>query len=652
MMTRYLPQRITAFLFAGLLFVGLGAAHPSQAQEAENAVLRARDAFGERVGVEQVGLYNENQVRGFSLNDTGSYRIDGLYFLREFQLPDTLLAGVTVKVGVNAARLDYPSPSGVVDYRLKDAKPGDRQLSVNFGLRDYGTKFAESAGSYAPEHGRWGVAGGLQAIFDVRYPNGTSGGNYGIGLVPVFRPADNVRVRVVGSADRSSYDGDYSTISAIPGVLPPRTYGKNLSPPWARVVRKSYNAGVLSDITLSSQWSFAGSVFYSDTQRSPQDFTLVSLRPDFKADATLQPTLDQHTRSLTGGAIAKYQISNNIASHTFSIAARGRQTRDVRDTLPTVRIGQIDANKLVYPARPATPGPVSRIQSNVDQFIGSLSYGASFFDRFEFRSGVHRNRYIKTVTAANGTISRRPENKWLYNASTVFAATSAVTLFANTVKGVEESGIAPPLATNRGEVLAPVVATEYEVGARYEFTPKVNLTLAGFDVTKPTFGLRPDNIFASVGKVNHRGFEFSLSGEIAPGTNIVLGAMKMKPRLSGQLVDRGTIGRAPVAISSSLGLASIDYRLPWAPNWSLDGRVTWQGPRPVNVTNTLNVKGYALLAAGGRYSTDWDGHPLLLRLSVSNLFTDRPFFVQPGGLLGQSPGTTVRLTLRIGLIEN
>ena len=42
----------------------LNAPHHLVAQEPENAVLRARDAFGERVGVEQVGLYNENQVRG------------------------------------------------------------------------------------------------------------------------------------------------------------------------------------------------------------------------------------------------------------------------------------------------------------------------------------------------------------------------------------------------------------------------------------------------------------------------------------------------------------------------------------------------------------------------------------------------------------
>src|SRR3954466_5430217 len=85
----------------------------------DNAVRSAADAFGERVGTEQSGLYSESQVRGFDLNDSGAYRIDGAYFSRASPLDDTVLAGVGVRVGVNAASLAYPAPSGVVNYRLR-----------------------------------------------------------------------------------------------------------------------------------------------------------------------------------------------------------------------------------------------------------------------------------------------------------------------------------------------------------------------------------------------------------------------------------------------------------------------------------------------------------------------------------------------------
>ena len=95
------------------------AAVPAAAQD--NAVSNAADAFGERAGIEQSGLYTENQVRGFDLNDSGAYRIDDAYFSRAQALDDTILAGVSVRVGVNAARLPYPAPSGVVNVFLISA---------------------------------------------------------------------------------------------------------------------------------------------------------------------------------------------------------------------------------------------------------------------------------------------------------------------------------------------------------------------------------------------------------------------------------------------------------------------------------------------------------------------------------------------------
>lgn len=66
-------RRVCLFMHA-LLAIG---AAPAFAQTDTNAVGNAVDAFGERVGIEQIGLYSESQVRGFSLSTTGSYRIDG-----------------------------------------------------------------------------------------------------------------------------------------------------------------------------------------------------------------------------------------------------------------------------------------------------------------------------------------------------------------------------------------------------------------------------------------------------------------------------------------------------------------------------------------------------------------------------------------------
>jgi iron complex outermembrane recepter protein len=115
------------------LSIALALAVASTAAAQDSAVESAADAFGERVGTEQSGLYSESQVRGFDLNDSGAYRIDDAYFSRAAALNDPVLAGVGVRVGVNAVRLAYPAPSGVVNYRLRQAG-GRESAAARCGL--------------------------------------------------------------------------------------------------------------------------------------------------------------------------------------------------------------------------------------------------------------------------------------------------------------------------------------------------------------------------------------------------------------------------------------------------------------------------------------------------------------------------------------
>src|SRR4030095_9804593 len=132
------------------------AAAPAVAQD--SALKSAADAFGERVGTEQSGLYSETQVRGFDLNDSGAYRIDDAYCSRAAALNDPVLAGVGVRVGVNAVRLAYPAPSGVVNYRLRQAGPTN-ELRLSAGMRDFGTRVVQGDGSF--RSGELSLAGGF-----------------------------------------------------------------------------------------------------------------------------------------------------------------------------------------------------------------------------------------------------------------------------------------------------------------------------------------------------------------------------------------------------------------------------------------------------------------------------------------------------------
>jgi iron complex outermembrane receptor protein len=64
-------------MVALLSIVAARSAHAQRASE--NAVTQADDAFGTTIGSEKIGIYNEDDVRGFSPIQAGNARIEGLY---------------------------------------------------------------------------------------------------------------------------------------------------------------------------------------------------------------------------------------------------------------------------------------------------------------------------------------------------------------------------------------------------------------------------------------------------------------------------------------------------------------------------------------------------------------------------------------------
>src|SRR5690349_24230844 len=100
---------------------------PAFAQRADdNALQQAQDAFGTTVGIETIGLYAPEEVRGFSALDAGNERLDGLYFDLQTPLTDHLIDSTAMRVGISSQGYPLPAPTGIVDYRLR--RPGDRRV--------------------------------------------------------------------------------------------------------------------------------------------------------------------------------------------------------------------------------------------------------------------------------------------------------------------------------------------------------------------------------------------------------------------------------------------------------------------------------------------------------------------------------------------
>lgn len=238
----------------------------------------------------------------------------------------------------------------------------------------------------------------------------------------------------------------------------------------------------------------------------------------------------------------------------------------------------------------------------------------------------------------------------MYNLSATWIHDQRTTFFASYVKGLEEAGVAPQNAGNRGEILPPVLAEQYELGVRRALTPRLTLIGAVFDISKPTPGLRSDGVFAFVGTVRHRGAELSLNGRLGDATSVVAGAVAMEPRISGELVDAGRVGAEPAGVSPLIAFVSLDQRLPIA-GLSMDARVSYQGARPANTLNTLETPGFVTVDIGGRYNFPLGHFPAVLRATLANVFDQSEWVAGSGGTMNRTGPRLLRFTLSIPLLQ-
>lgn len=617
------------------------AAVPAAAQD--NAVSNAADAFGERAGIEQSGLYTESQVRGFDLNDSGAYRIDDAYFSRAQALDDTILAGVSVRVGVNAARLPYPAPSGVVNYRLREAGPAN-ELRLTVGLRDFGTKVLQ--GDLSLRAGAFSVAGGVIWRPDWRLARGERGSAINGGAVVGWTIAPGHRLRMFGSVNDREYDGDYAIIPTAGAIPPDSRTLHQYSPSWARTIGTTINLGLLYRGEIHG-FTVDASAFRSRFSLDNADNTLISADAEGNATAvTLRTPKRDYRIANTGEIRLTRAFDMGDFGNQVSLAVRGRRTVTELATSLAIPLGAFDLATGDPPEAAERPWSGTRGEDVVKQYSVSAGYGLTWRDRVQLRFGVHRTRYDKAVRSTSGVASERISNTTDYNISAVVNLTSRFALFGSWVTGLEESGSAPASATNREEVLPPVRTKQFELGARYAITPRLTLIGALFQVSKPTPGFRGDGSFGLVGEVRHRGFETSIAGQVDDATRIVAGLVAFDSDVTGPLVDAGIVGGTAAGISRFVVNANIERRL--SDSLSVDAGLSHLGERWADTENRFRAPAITTLNIGARGRFRLGGRPAELRVLASNITGTGGYLVAPSGLLTPVSPRTVRAILTIG----
>lgn len=245
----------------------------------------------------------------------------------------------------------------------------------------------------------------------------------------------------------------------------------------------------------------------------------------------------------------------------------------------------------------------------------------TFNDQWSSIVGVTRTQ-IKSY--ANDFIYSSPAKKTRYDESKTSPSVSLIykpvpwlTTYATYIEGLQAGGTAPYNAMNAGEIFAPQVSKQYEVGAKATVGDAL-LTLALFNIEKPNGYLDGDMVYTESGTQVNNGLEFSVTGKVTPELTVIGGFTLLDPKVK-DADNKANDGNAPVDVAKQLAKLYAEYDINAVPGLALTGGAFYTGKQYTDVSNDYQLPSFTTFDAGARYRMKVSQNDLTLRMNVSNL---------------------------------
>lgn len=293
-------------------------------------------------------------------------------------------------------------------------------------------------------------------------------------------------------------------------------------------------------------------------------------------------------------------------------------------------------------AEPATP-KVSASELSGVALADTLSV---FEQRLQVTFGLRQqNIESRNYNSAGQATSVYDQSRTTPLFGVVFKPWEYVAFYYNYLEGLSKGDVAPTTAANAGEVFAPYIARQHEVGMKIDHGTFLS-TLALFQITKPS-GEQANGIFSVQGEQRNRGVELNLSGEVAAGTRLLGGVTWLDAELTRTAVAANR-GNTPVGVPQVQANLWGEWDTPWIQGLTLTSGVIYTGEQYVNQSNSQKLDAWTRVDVGARYATHIAERPTTLRATVQNVF-DREYWsgVASYGAFSQGAPRTLLLSATI-----
>ena len=210
-------------------------------------------------------------------------------------------------------------------------------------------------------------------------------------------------------------------------------------------------------------------------------------------------------------------------------------------------------------------------------------------------------------------------------AGLVFKATDDLSLYGN----YSRSFVPNTTVDDLGTTFDPEEGRSFEVGAKYDLAPGLNLNVALYDIEKKnvvtTRTERGLTIGEAAGKVGSRGVEVDLTGRLAERWDVVATYAYDHTEV---LDDPSNEGNRLTQAPKHSGSLYLTHHLLVPSNlggWHLGGGARYVGERAGDAANSFYMSSYTVADAFLRWDLPVTGYQTRLQLNVDNLF-DKQYY--------------------------
>ena len=431
-----------------------------------------------------------------------------------------------------------------------------------------------------------------------------------------------------------------SAVTTVPSVPDNQT---NFAQPWSYSNERDVFGTLRGEWDLSpstTAWAAAGAR-RGEEANSLANLTVTNAAggaaTTYRFDNTRKDSVNTGELGLRGklqtGSVGHEWVA--VASH-YDFEKKNAYAMDWRNTHATNLYNPIATNLPGFSANTLFGGDLANPLRTGSTRLTSFALGdtMAFMDnRLLFTVGLrHQKMEIANYDYGTGLqTDRYDQSRTSPLLAAVYKVNKGLSVYANYVEGLSQGQTAPSTATNRGEMLAPYVSKQKEVGIKFD-AGRVGGSVALFSTTKPRAFLNTANLFSTSGKDRHQGIELAVQGEATKGLRLLGGLtwLDAKQLTTGAAATDGQRVIGVPKLQANLGA---EWDVPGVPGLAVDGRWVHTGASYANATNTLRVPGWNRLDVGARYMTEVQGKLVTLRARIDNL-TNRNYWASVGGYPG------------------